>query len=166
MLPALPALALLAAGWLAADEAAPSRVGRILAWIFFVAGIIKAALAIFLAVRAPSPAPGADIATLLTLHPGQHHLFLGHLTDLTFAAMGAFRVPLLIAAAALLVGVTANLIFRLKNQARMANCFLAGMMVFLLIAAYIALNTFSPVFPRRCSLRPSSPKSTPATWSS
>ena len=144
-LPALPALALLAAGWLAADEAAPSRVGRIFAWIFFVAGIIKAALAIFLAVRAPSPAPGADIATLLTLHPGQHHLFLGHVTDLTFAAMGAFRVPLLIAAAALLVGVTANLIFRLRNQARMANCFLAGMMVFLLIAAYVSLNTFSPV---------------------
>ncbi|MGC2605332.1 MAG: glycosyltransferase family 39 protein, partial [Silvibacterium sp.] len=145
MLPALPALALLAAGWLAADEAAPSRVGRIFAWIFFVAGIIKAVLAVFLAVRAPSPAPGADIATLLTLHPGQHHLFLGHFTDLTFAAMGAFRVPLLIAAAALLVGVTANMIFRLRNQARMANCFLAGMMVFLLIAAYVALNTFSPV---------------------
>ncbi len=145
VLPGLPALALLAAGWLAADEAAPSRAGRILAWIFFVAGIIKAAVAVFVAVHAPSPAPGADIASLLTLHPGVHHLFLGHLTDLTFAAMGAFRIPLLIAAAALLVGVAANLFFRLKNQARMANCFLAGMMVFLLIAAHLALNTFSPI---------------------
>jgi hypothetical protein len=145
VLPALPAVALLAAGWLAADEAAPSRLGRVFAWIFFVAGALKAGVALFLAVRAPSPAPGSDIATLLRLHPGQHRLFLGHLTDVTVAAMGAFRIPLFIAAAALVVGVTANLVLRQRNQARAANCFLAGMMVFLLIAAHVALNTFSPV---------------------
>jgi len=145
VLPALPALALLGAGWLAADEAAPSYTGRVFAWIFFVGGVIKAVVALFLAVRAPSPAPGADIATLLHLHPGQHHVFLGHIADLTFASMGEFRIPLYISAAALLVGVAANLVFRLRNQTRLANCFLAGMMVFLLIAAHIALNTFSPV---------------------
>ncbi len=59
--------------------------------------------------------------------------------------MGLFRIPLYIAAAAIIVGVTANLVLRLKNQPRMANCFLAGMMVFLLIAGHIALNTFSPL---------------------
>lgn len=59
--------------------------------------------------------------------------------------MGAFRAPLLITAAALLVGLTANLVFRLRNKARMANCFLAGTMVFMLIAAHLALNTVSPV---------------------
>jgi len=145
VLPGLPALALLAAGWLAADEAAPSRTGRVFAWIIFAGGVIKGMAALYLAARAPIPAPGADIATLLRLHPGHHHLFLGHLADLTFASMGAFRIPLYIYGAALLAGVTANLIFRLRNQTRMANCFLAGMMVFLLIAAHIALNTFSPV---------------------
>jgi 4-amino-4-deoxy-L-arabinose transferase-like glycosyltransferase len=145
ILPALPPLALLGAGWLAADEAAPSHVGRVFAWIFFIAGTIKAAVAVFLAVRAPFPAPGADIATLVHLHPGHHRLFFGHFMDLTFASMGAFRIPLYITAAALFAGVTANLIFRLKNQARMANCFLAGMMVCLLIAAHLALNTFSPI---------------------
>jgi Dolichyl-phosphate-mannose-protein mannosyltransferase len=144
-LPALPALSLLAAGWLAADEAAPSRVARVLAWIFFVGGVIKAATAAFLALRAPAPAPGTDIATLLHLHPGQHRLFFGPLRDLTVASMGAFRVPLLITAAAVAVGVTANLVFRLQGKARMANCFLAGMMAFVLIAAHLALNTFSPV---------------------
>ncbi len=144
-LPALPALSLLAAGWLAADEAAPSRVARVLAWIFFVGGVIKAATAAFLALRAPAPAPGTDIATLLHLHPGQHRLFFGPLSDLTVASMGAFRVPLLITAAAVAVGVTANLVFRLQGKARMANCFLAGMMAFVLIAAHLALNTFSPV---------------------
>jgi 4-amino-4-deoxy-L-arabinose transferase-like glycosyltransferase len=145
-IPALPALAILAASWLTEDEAAPSRLGRIFAWIFFVAGIVKAIAAVCLALRAPFPGFGADIATLLHLHPEQHRLFFGYLSDLTFASMGAFRIPLLIFAAAVAVGVTANLIFRLRNQARMANCFLAGMMAFVLIAAHIALNTFSPVF--------------------
>lgn len=151
ILPALPALALLAAGWMAADEAAPSRVGRIFAWVFFVVGVILAAAFVFLAVLAPFASSGADIATLLHLHPGRHHLFFGHLTDLTFASMGAFRIPLGIAAAALLVGVISNLVLRLthqpqfKHQSRVANCFLAGMMVFLLIAGHIALNDFSPV---------------------
>src|ERR1700751_3269246 len=134
VLPALPALALLAAGWLTADETAPSRTGRVFAWIFFVAGIIKAAVMVFLAVRAPYASSGTDIATLLYQVPRRRYFFLGHLSQLTFASMGAFRLPLLIAAAAVLVGVTANLIFRLKNQPRMANCFLAGMMVFVLIA--------------------------------
>ncbi|MGC2164213.1 MAG: glycosyltransferase family 39 protein [Silvibacterium sp.] len=145
ILPALPALALLAAGWLTADEAAPSRAGRIFAWVFFIAGILMAVAAVIAAVRAPFPAPGVDIATLLHLHPGQYHAFFGHLADLTSASMSVFRIPLSITAAALPVGVTANLFFRLKNQPRMANCFLGGMMVFLLIAAHIALNTFSPV---------------------
>ena len=144
-LPALPALSLLAAGWLAADEAVPSRLGRVLAWVFFVGGVVKAATAAFLALRAPVPAPGTDIATLLRLHPGGHRLFFGHIVDLTFASMGAFRVPLLIMAAAVAVGLTANLVFRLQGKARIANCFLAGMMAFALIAAHLALNTFSPV---------------------
>lgn len=151
ILPALPALALLAAGWLAADEAAPSRLGRIFAWIFFVVGVILAGLCIHLAASAPSASSGIDIATLLHLHPGRHRLFFGHLTDLTFASMGAFRIPLGIASAALLAGVIGNLVLRLahklrfKHQSRVANCFLAGMMVFLLIAGHIALNDFSPV---------------------
>jgi 4-amino-4-deoxy-L-arabinose transferase-like glycosyltransferase len=145
ILPALPALALLAGGWLTADEAAPGRVGRVFAWIFLVAGVLKGLAALVIAVRAPFPKPGTDIASLLDLHAGHHHLFFGHITDLTLASMGAFRIPLYIFATALLVGVSANFYFRLRNQARMANCFLAGMMAFVLIAAHIALNTFSPV---------------------
>ena len=144
-LPVLPALALLAAGWLTADEPAPSPLGRIFAWIFLGAGILMAMAALILAAHAPFPAAGADIATFLHLHPGQHRSLFGHITDLTASSMGFFRIPLSITAAALLVGTTANLFFRLKNKARMANCFLAGMMVCLLIAAQIALNTFSPV---------------------
>ena len=142
---AQPALAILAASWLTADEDTPSRLGRIFAWIFFISGIAKAIVAVYLAFRAPFPGFSADIGLLLHLHPQQHKLFFGYLRDLTFDSMGAFRIPLLIVAAALAVGVTANLVFRLKGKARLANCFLAGMMAFILIAAHIALNTFSPV---------------------
>jgi 4-amino-4-deoxy-L-arabinose transferase-like glycosyltransferase len=145
VLPALPAVALLAAGWLTADEAAPTPIGYIFAWCFFIAGVILAVTALLLTVRAPFPAPGADIATVLHLHPGHRHVIFSYLEDFTFVSMGFFRIPLTITAAALLAGVTANLIFRAKNQVRMANCFLAGMMVSVLIAAHIALNTFSPI---------------------
>ncbi|MFT4114686.1 hypothetical protein, partial [Silvibacterium sp.] len=146
MLPALPPFAILAATWLAVEENAPSRYGRIVAWVLFVAGMIKAITAVVLGLRAPFPGFAVDIATLLNLHAEQPHQFFGYLADLTFASMGAFRIPLLIFAAAVAVGVTANLILRLKGKARLANCFLAGMMAFVLIAAHIALNTFSPVF--------------------
>lgn len=143
-LPALPAIALLAARWLSADEKHPTRAGRIIAWILFIGGILKAAVLVFLAARPAAPS-GTDIATLLHLHPGQHHLFFGHLTDLTLASMGAFRVPLGIAAAAVAAGVTGNLVFRIKGRANIANCFIAGMMVVFLIAAHLALNNFSPL---------------------
>ncbi|MGB7188954.1 MAG: phospholipid carrier-dependent glycosyltransferase, partial [Acidobacteriaceae bacterium] len=145
ILPVLPALALLAAGWLADDELAPGRVGRAFAWVFLIGGVCGAAASMYFVVYAPLVRSVVDIGALLHLHPGQHRLFFGHLTDLTRASMGAFRIPLLIAAAALLAGTIGNLIFRLHRQARMANCFLGGMMVFLLIAGHIALNTFSPV---------------------
>jgi hypothetical protein len=144
ILPALPALALLAAGWMAADELAPGRVGRAFAWVFLVGGLCGAAACVYFAVTAPFVSWGADIGPLLHLHPGQHSLFFGHLTDLTRASMGAFRIPLLIVAAALLAGTIGNLFFRLATRARLANCFLAGMMVALLAAGHIALNTFSP----------------------
>ena len=100
----------------------------------------------YLLVVAPRPAPGTDIATLLRPNAAGHHaVFFGFLFDLTRSAMGAFRVPLWITLFALLVGVSACLWYRLRDNARMANCFLAGMIVAILIAAHLALNTFSPV---------------------
>src|SRR6202020_2098854 len=74
-----------------------------------------------------------------------HAVFFGFLLDLTHASMGAFRVPLWITFFALIAGVSACLWFRLRDNARMANCFLAGMIVTILIAAHLALNIFSPV---------------------
>jgi 4-amino-4-deoxy-L-arabinose transferase-like glycosyltransferase len=145
LLTALPPMALLAGGWLAEDESLPHHQGRIAAWILFFIGMGAAALVAYFLFASPLPPPGTDIATALHLHPGHHAIFFGYFFDLTRSAMGFFKVPLWITLLALLVGVTACLIYRLRDNARMANCFLAGMIVAILIASYLALNTFSPV---------------------
>jgi len=145
LLTALPPMAVLAGGWLAEDESLQHHQGRIAAWILFFIGMAAAALVAYFLIAAPLPAPGADIATALHLHPGHHAVFFGYFFDLTRSAMGFFRVPLWITLLALLVGVSACLWYRLRDNARMANCFLAGMIVAILIAAHLALNTFSPV---------------------
>lgn len=142
---ALPPMALLAGGWLAEDEEQPHHQGRIVAWILFFLGLAGVATVTFYLTAAPAPAPGADIATLLHPNAGHHAVFFAYLLDLTRAAMGAFRGPLWITLAAILAGLSANLWYRLRDEARMANCFLAGMIVAILIAAHLALNTFSPV---------------------
>ncbi|MGA8530664.1 MAG: glycosyltransferase family 39 protein [Acidobacteriaceae bacterium] len=145
LISALPPMALLAGGWLAEDESLPHHQGRIAAVILFCIGMAAAAFVGYLLFAAQRPAPGVDIATLLRPNPGSHTVFFGYLFDLTLPAMGAFRVPLWIAFVALLVGVSGGLLFRLRDKARLANCFLAGMIVAILIAAHLALNTFSPV---------------------
>jgi len=145
LLTALPPMALLAGGWLAEDEDQPHHQGRIAAWILFFFGLAAAALIAYYLIAAPLPTPGTDIATLLRPNPGHHAVFFAYFLDLTRTAMGAFKVPLWITLISLIVGVSACLWFRLHDNARMANCFLAGMIGAILIAAHLALNTFSPV---------------------
>jgi len=145
LLTALPPMALLAGGWLAEDESLPHHQGRISAAILFLAGLAAAALVAWCLFSAPALSSGVDIATLLRHSPGHHAVFFGYFSSLSHAALGAFKVPLAITLAALVAGVSGGLWFRLRDNARMANCFLAGMIVAILIAAHLALNTFSPV---------------------
>jgi 4-amino-4-deoxy-L-arabinose transferase-like glycosyltransferase len=134
-LPALPAIALLIGGWLAKEEKDRSAVG------IFVVGVLGSLVAGYLAVRALPPAPGTDISTLLTKNPGDYALSLGHFLDLGLRTMGIFRAPLAMVAFALFFGTLVNLVFR----GRVGNFALAAMMVVFLIAAHMALVTFSPV---------------------
>jgi 4-amino-4-deoxy-L-arabinose transferase-like glycosyltransferase len=145
LLAALPPMALLAGGWLAEDEGQPHHQGRIAAWVLFFFGMAAAALVAWFLFTAPQPAPGVDIATLLRPNAGHRPVFFAYFLDLTRNAMGLFKVPLWITFCALLVGVSACLWYRLRDRARMANCFLAGMAVAILIGAHLALNIFSPV---------------------
>jgi 4-amino-4-deoxy-L-arabinose transferase-like glycosyltransferase len=149
-LPALPPLALMIGGWLAREEYSSARdplriAGRRIAIVLFLLGTTGGWLAAYLAVRAQPPAPGVDLSTLLTQNPGDYALSLGHFLDLSTRAMSAFRLPLILTAIALVLGTLANLILRFTNRVRMGNYTLAAMMLVFLVAAHLALVTFSPV---------------------
>ena len=153
-LPALPPIALMIGGWLAQEEKSSARdprriAGRRIAIVLFLFGAAGSTLAAYLAIHARPPAPGADISTLLTQNPGDYALSLGHFLDLSTRAMGAFRLPLILTAIALAAGTLANLILRFVNRTRIGNYALAAMMVIFLIAAHVALVTFSPVLSSR-----------------
>ncbi len=165
VLPVLPALALLTGSWLAEEGTAQesaSRAGRRIAWMLLVLGWAGAAAALVLAVRARSPAPGADLASVLAQNPGEYALSFGHFLDLSSAAMRFFRGPLLDVAAALAIGTLAHLYYRLRGRPRVANAFLAGMTVVFLIAAHLALVTFSPVLSSRALAAAIAPQLRPA----
>jgi 4-amino-4-deoxy-L-arabinose transferase-like glycosyltransferase len=149
-LPALPPLALLIGGWLGREEKAPVRspgriAGRRIARALFLLGWAGAIVAAYFAIRARPPAPDVDISTLLTQNPGDYALSLGHFLDLGTRTMGIFRLPLMLTAIALAAGTLANLILRSVNLVRLANYALVAMMIVFLIAAHMALVTFSPV---------------------
>lgn len=149
-LPALPALALMVGGWLAEDEAAPATdlrqiASRRIAWVLAVLGCAGAAVAAFFAWIGQTPSPGDDLASMLSQHPRDYVLSMGHFLDLSSRAMGAFRTPLALTAAALAAGTIANLLWRRRGRARSANYALAAMMVVFLVAAHMAMVTFSPM---------------------
>jgi 4-amino-4-deoxy-L-arabinose transferase-like glycosyltransferase len=135
----LPPLALVVGAWLAHDEAGLRHGARRIAAVLLALGLAAAAIALVAALRQhPSETTGLIRPELSSLH---HHLSL--------ARLSVFRLSLGIFAAAATVGTVANLFFRLRNHARLANCFLAGMMVAILAAAHMALMMLSPVYSSR-----------------
>ena len=85
-----------------------------------------------LALSHPFPA-GTDIGTVLTPHPGQYKLSLGHMQDLTIGAFGLFRGPLLLIGLALLAGTGANWLLRRRGKLLPANLAIVAMMVVVLL---------------------------------
>jgi 4-amino-4-deoxy-L-arabinose transferase-like glycosyltransferase len=149
-LPALPPIALMIGGWLAREEKSSARspgriAGRRIAIVLFLLGATGSLVAAYFVVRSHAPGPGVDISTLLSQNPGEYALSLGHFLDLSTRTMGAFRLPLILTALALLLGTVVNLAMRFVNMMRIGNYALVTMMVVFLIAAHIALVTFAPV---------------------
>jgi 4-amino-4-deoxy-L-arabinose transferase-like glycosyltransferase len=149
-LPAVPALALLIAGWLERESNSPApsherRAGRIASTVMLVLGaaVFIATTAILLQAK-PFP-PGTDLGDVLTQHPGQYKLSLGHMQDLTIESFGMFRLPLWILGVSLLAGTALNWILRRRGQTLNANLALTGMMVAVLFAVYQGYVIFSPV---------------------
>jgi 4-amino-4-deoxy-L-arabinose transferase-like glycosyltransferase len=143
VLPAMPALALLLGGWLAQDTADTRRPRLRTAWLLFCAGACGAAASLFFALR--SGAPQGDLAAALRSNPGDYALSFGHFLDLSTRAMAFFRLPLLLTAVALLAGTGGHLLLRRAERRHAALGTLAGGGVLFLIAAHMALLTFSPV---------------------
>ncbi len=122
--PGLP-LALLIGGWLADQEAFNQpRKYRHLVYALFAVGLLAAAVLIFFATEGT--------------------LGLGIFTSSVVLSSGAARIPLVILAATLIAGVTGNLVYRLHHNARLANCFLAGMLAGVTVAIQAALVIDSP----------------------
>jgi 4-amino-4-deoxy-L-arabinose transferase-like glycosyltransferase len=168
VLPALPALALLVAGWLAAEadaaegehtaaaQANPTHAisrlqapalpaGRRPAALLALAGTLAAAAALSFVLTSRAPAPNQDLASLLQQNPGDYALSFGHFLDLNRAAMGAFRLPLLLTAAALAIGTVSSWILRRRGRPHHANLALFAATFVFLVAAHLGLRTFSPV---------------------
>ncbi len=140
-MPCYPALALLLGSAMAAGGDWIRRGTRVLSVVAGCAAL--ACITIFFLVR-NVPAPG-DISTALGHHPSAYFLSLGHMMDLTFDSFAYLRLPLAIAAIALLGGALAT--FRWVGL----RSFLAAalMMVLFYHAARLAMVVFDPFLSSR-----------------
>lgn len=147
-LPAIPALALMAGGLLArADCWLDNARCSALRWhLWFLVPVATAVAAIcgYFAIMAPRSAPGVDISTLLESNPSFYNLSLGHLFDLTGAAMGLFRGPLVTVALSMLGIGLGSYLLRRRGLTYAANLTLAVAMIVTLLAAHTGLVRFYP----------------------
>jgi 4-amino-4-deoxy-L-arabinose transferase-like glycosyltransferase len=140
-MPIYPALALLIGGAMA-GESGWLRWGTKL--VAGIAAVVGAALAAILALVWNTGAPG-DISAALTSHPSAYTLSLGHMRDLTLGAFAYLKLPLGVAAAALLLGAAGA--WKLcRERAFLA---VAVMMLLLFQAARLALVSFDPYLSSR-----------------
>ncbi len=136
-LPIYPALAILLGSDLAARERYP-LVPRII--LASTLGLCLCAVLFILVWTAKVSTPG-DISTALTQNPELYTLSLGHMGDLTLRSFAYLRLPLAVAAVALLIGVAG--LIRVRRTAA-AVAVLALMMLTFLQAARLALIAFDP----------------------
>ena len=154
VLPALPALILLLAGWLAeeAEEAAtfvvPAqrvRAGQRISVVLLVLGSVAALACGFFVLHAQPPSPTTDLASLLKQNPGEYALSFGHFLDLNAQAMGAFRTPLILTAVSVFAGALGSWWARHHYHPHAGTLALAAGSFGFLLAAHLGLQTFAPV---------------------
>jgi 4-amino-4-deoxy-L-arabinose transferase-like glycosyltransferase len=140
-MPVYPALALLLGSAMAARGNWIRYGTRVLCGIFVVAAV--AVLTLF-ALSWNLPTPG-DISAALTSNPSAYKLSLGHMEDLTIASFAYLRLPLLLAAAAFLLGAAGT--FRATGQRAFMSIVLMAILFFQ--AAHMAMATFDPFLSSR-----------------
>src|SRR6185437_11095426 len=103
--------------------------------LYFLVPLATAIAAIcgYFALTAARPARGTDIASLLAANPRFYNLSLGHLFDLTGAAMGIFRGPLAAVALGMVAIGLGSYFLRRSGRAWAANLTLAAAMIVTLL---------------------------------
>ncbi|NYF81301.1 ArnT family glycosyltransferase [Granulicella arctica] len=152
-LPAIPALALMSGGLLSQAESTTAETAQrakksALRWTLWLLVPLTTFVAIvcgYFALTAPRPAPGTDIASLLAGNPDLYNLSLGHIFDLTGAAMGLFRAPLAGVALSLLVIGLGSYFLRRAGKQYAANLTLAAAMLLTLTSVHEGLRRFYPI---------------------
>ncbi len=158
VLPALPALAMLIAAWLAQTPSLPAQAEAIrraalrCTAVLVALGAVFAAASLVFLLHTRVPVPSSDLAALLQQNPADYALSMGHFLDLNAQALGLFRLPLALAAAALFLGPLASFLLRKRafseNSTKCPHAatltLAAGAFAFLL-AAHLGLQTFAPV---------------------
>jgi len=140
-MPCYPALALLLGCAMATERVWIRRGTYVLCGVAAAAAI--ATLTLFFLVR-HVPAVG-DISAALAPHPKAYKLSLGHMEDLTIDSFAYLRVPLLVAAAAFLVGAVGAF----RSAGIRAFLSAALMMVIFFHAARLAMVVFDPYLSSR-----------------
>ena len=140
-MPCYAALALLLGSAMAAEGSWIRRGSYVLSAVTAAAAI--ATLTLFFLVR-HVPATG-DISMALSPHPSAYKLSLGHMEDLTIESFAYLRVPLLMAAAAFLVGAVGAF----RSAGTRAFLSAALMMVLFFHAARLAMVVFDPYLSSR-----------------
>ena len=153
-LPALPAMILLLAGWFEEEalEAEAFRVpgrlvpaGQRISVVILAFGSVVALVCGFFVLHTQAPGASVDLASLLRQNPGDYALSFGHFLDLNAKAMGAFREPLLMTAAASFFGALGGWWARREYRPHTGNLWLAAGSIGFLLAAHVGLQTFAPV---------------------
>ena len=140
-MPCYPAFALLLGSAMALGGPWVRRGTRVISGI---AGALALAMFALLFHVRGMPTPG-DISSALSSHPSVYSLSLGHMEDLTLDSFAYFRIPLLVAGIAFLVGSLGTL------RASGKRAFLAAglMMIIFFHAARLALVVFEPYLSSR-----------------
>jgi len=153
-LPAIPALCLMVGGLLAhadcdrASSASRSAADIAAGWSLWFLTPLATAIALlcgWFAVFSPHPPAGTTLAQLLATDKSLYNLSLGHLSDLTGAAMGFFRRPLAAVAVGMVALGPAAALLRRKGRTYAANLTLAAGITVALLAAHTGLSRFYPI---------------------
>jgi len=151
VLPALPALAILIAGWLNQHDpteeefARHSRAIRRCILPPLVFGCVVFLGSVVFLLSAHRPAQHAELASLLSQNPADYALSMGHFMDITGPAAMLFRFPMVIAAFSLFLGPLFAFLLLIRSRPHAANLALATGSFGFLVSVFLGLRIFSPV---------------------